>query len=76
MSTAEWRSSSPSSAWKAAPACRSEAPIFPEFVHFVDPFVWTDGEVGYMMIAKDGTGGFHHAHHRWNMVIPIDGGIR
>ncbi|MFD3270702.1 hypothetical protein ACE3MS_11250 [Paenibacillus dendritiformis] len=76
MSTAEWRSSSPSSAWKAAPAYRSEAPIFPESVHLEDPFVWTDGEGGYMMIAKDRTNGFRHAHHRWNMLIPIDGGIR
>lgn len=79
----------------AAPAYRSEAD-FLESGHLQDPFVWTDGEGGDMMIAKDmdgwvcsekyngiratsrdgGSWLLDCANHTWNMVIPIDGGIR
>lgn len=58
MNTAGWRSAVASFPHlDAAPAYHSEAPILPESVHLEDPFVWTDGEGGYMMIAKGMDGG-------------------
>ncbi|WP_165979962.1 hypothetical protein [Paenibacillus dendritiformis] len=42
------------------------------------PFLlFEEGRPTHLFAAtSDGTNGFHDAKHTWNMVIPIDGGIR